>query len=237
MVTHLRWLRCRVGERRCRRAGDHKRGFFVLSLNQPATIPGLGTVDDSDLVLFRPSSTGQTTAGVFEWYVAGLDVGLTTAAEDIDAIDLLSDGGLLVSTVGDVSAGDVQGADEDILRFTPTRMGRHTTGSWSFFFDGSDAALDTSSGEDVNGIWMTPEQDRLHFGTVSEFAVDGLSGAGADLFACTPSSLGETTACVLAVLGRSRIRFDQQPRRCVRIGRTRESVDARRQSDNRDRWL
>ena len=42
---------------------------------------------------------------------------------------------------------------------------------------------------------MPPDQERLYLSTVSEFAVDGLSGAGADLFACVPFILGETAAC------------------------------------------
>ena len=72
------------------------------------------------------------------------------ASEDIDAVDISGDGGLLVSTVGDVSAGAVLGADEDILHFAPAQSGANTTGDWSLFFDGSDVALDTSSGEDVD---------------------------------------------------------------------------------------
>ena len=43
------------------------------------------------------------------------------------------------------------GADEDILRFAPTLLGANTTGTWSFYFDGSDEALDTTNGEDVDG--------------------------------------------------------------------------------------
>ena len=107
-------------------------GALVLSLNQPATIPALGKVADADLLLFRPSSTGPMTTGSFEWYLDGSDVGLTTAAEDIDAVQLLSSGELLISTAGAVSVRSVQGADEDILRFAPTQLGANT--DWQLEF-------------------------------------------------------------------------------------------------------
>ena len=76
---------------------------------------------------------------------------------------------------------------------------RTQTGNWSFFFDGSDVALNTSNGEDINGIWLLPSQDRLFLSTVSQFTVNGLSGTGNDLFACAPSVLGETTACAFSM--------------------------------------
>src|SRR5262249_5657243 len=70
-------------------------GDLLLSFNAARTIPGLvggpggsTTVDDSDIVRFTPSSLGATTSGVFTFYFDGSDVGLTTDAEDVDAIAL-----------------------------------------------------------------------------------------------------------------------------------------------------
>jgi len=63
-------------------------GKLVMSFTQPAGVPGIvGTVDDSDLVKFNATSLGATTAGTFQRYFDGSDVGLTTDAEDIDALD------------------------------------------------------------------------------------------------------------------------------------------------------
>ena len=47
-------------------------------------------------------------------------------------------------------------ADEISCVSHSTLLGANTTGSWSFYFDGSDEALDTTNGEDVDGIWMMP---------------------------------------------------------------------------------
>ncbi|MBP6787961.1 MAG: S8 family serine peptidase, partial [Candidatus Promineofilum sp.] len=70
-------------------------GSLLISLDGPAnSLPGLMgiKIDDSDIVRYAPST------GLYGWYFDGSDVGLTTAAEDIDAIALLPDGRLLLST-------------------------------------------------------------------------------------------------------------------------------------------
>ncbi|MEZ4715666.1 MAG: hypothetical protein R2851_06205 [Caldilineaceae bacterium] len=48
---------------------------------------------------------GQNTAGRFGLYFEGSDVGLAHDAEDIDALQLLPDGDLVISTIGTVFAG------------------------------------------------------------------------------------------------------------------------------------
>ncbi|MEZ4683888.1 MAG: hypothetical protein R2932_57730 [Caldilineaceae bacterium] len=55
---------------------------LLLSFNSDSTVPGLGTVDESDVVRFVPTSLGTTTLGSFEWYFDGSDVELTTSGED-----------------------------------------------------------------------------------------------------------------------------------------------------------
>ena len=75
-------------------------GSFLLSFDAPVSLTGLGTVDDSDIVRFVPTSTGSTTAGTFEWYFDGSDVGLSTNDEDIDGIGFTADGKLVISTLG-----------------------------------------------------------------------------------------------------------------------------------------
>ena len=114
------------------------------------------------------------TTGSFEWSLDGSDVGLTTAAEDIDAVQLLSGGDLFVSTAGAVSTPSVQGADKDILRFAQTQLGANGAGNWSFFFDGSDVALNTfPTAKTSTEYEVLPSQDQLFLSTVSQFTVDG----------------------------------------------------------------
>ncbi len=169
-------------------------GTLLLSLDAPLTLAGPGLVDDSDVLLFTPTSLGPTTAGSFAIYIDGSDVGLTTAAEDVDAIGLLGNGDLLISVGGKAAVNGLTALDEDLLRLSPSQTGANTQGSWTLYFDGSDVGL-TRSTEDVTGVIVDPATGRLYLTTLGNFAVPGLSGRRGDVFTCTPSALGATTHC------------------------------------------
>jgi hypothetical protein len=169
-------------------------GDILMSFDAAVSISGLGTVDDSDIVRFTPTSTGSTTAGTFAWYFDGSDVGLDTNNEDIDAIGFAPDGRLLLSFVGGFSVTGASGTDEDLAAFTATSLGSTTAGTWSLYFDGSDVGLNSSNAEDVNGVWVDSNND-LYLTTVGAFDVTGVSGDGSDVFRCVPGSLGSTTSC------------------------------------------
>ncbi|NNJ12715.1 right-handed parallel beta-helix repeat-containing protein, partial [Chloroflexales bacterium ZM16-3] len=173
-------------------------GSILFSFVVATVVPGLGVVDGSDIVRFVPTTLGTTTAGSFEWYFDGSDVGLTRVAERIDTIGTLPDGRLLISTTGSFSVPGVSGSDEDLVAFTPTSLGANTAGSWSLYFDGSDVGLSSAS-EDVNGVWVNPATGAIYLTTLGSFSVSGLSGDGSDIFVCTPSSLGSTTACAFSM--------------------------------------
>ncbi len=108
-------------------------GRYLLSFSEPTSVPGLaGTVDDSDIVRYDPMLND------FVFAFDGSDMGLTTSDEDIDGIDVSTDGRLLFSLVGSYSIpGPISGGGEDILKFEHTRFGRITQGSWQMFIDGS----------------------------------------------------------------------------------------------------
>lgn len=167
---------------------------ILLSFDTDGSIPGVsGTVTETDIVRFDATSLGANTAGAFSLYFDGDDVGLTTSGEDIDALELLSDGRILISTLNAVDVPNLSGeADEDVLAFTPTTLGSSTSGTWAFYFDGSDVSL--TSGEDVDGFAVA-SNGRLYLSDVGAFAVPGLSGANEDVFTCTPGTLGPTTTC------------------------------------------
>ena len=174
-------------------------GSILLSFVAPTTIPDVGSVDDSDIVRFVPTSLGTATAGAFERYFDGSDVGLTTSGEDVDALTLLADGRIVISTVGSFGVPGISGADEDLVAFTPTSLGAATGGTWERYFDGSDVNLNTASSEDVNGAWIDGLSGDVYLTTVGVFSVTGASGSGADIMVCTPSSLGSSTACGFAM--------------------------------------
>ena len=171
-------------------------GSILISIDSSTyTISGFGTIEDRDIVKFIPTSLGLNTAGSFAWYFDGSDVGLTSSGEDIDAIDFAPDGRLLVSTRGSFSVPGASGLDEDLAAFSPTSLGQNTAGTWAFYFDGSDVGLNTDSSEDVNAVWVDGPTGEIYLSTLGSFHASGLSGLGADLFICTPSSLGATTNC------------------------------------------
>ncbi len=143
------------------------------------TVPGVGTVDDSDVVEFD--------AGSFSLYLDGSDVGLSAPTEDIDAIEQVDAETLLVSTIGSPTVPDVTGADdEDLLAFTSTSLGSDTAGSWALHSDGSAIGLGDSGEEDLDAA-ATGEDGALLFSTVGSFAVTGVTGADEDVFTFTPS--------------------------------------------------
>lgn len=174
-------------------------GTILLSIAGSATIPNVGSITDADIVRFTPTSLGLTTAGTYSWHLDGSDVGLTTTGEDIDAIDQLDDGRIVISTLDNVSVTGVSGVDEDLLVLTATSLGATTAGTWALYFDGSDVGLADTNNEDVNGVWIDPVTGHVYLSTLGTFAVAGVSGDGADIFRCIPGSLGTTTICTYSM--------------------------------------
>lgn len=169
-------------------------GSILMSFTgDDLTLGNLTDVDDEDIVRFVPTSIGKTTAGNFELYFDGSDVGLTTSGEDIDALAFRSDGALIISTAGSYSVPDVSGNDEDLLAFTPTSLGTTTQGTWALYFDGSDVGLNSSS-EDINGADID-SAGNIYLTTAGAFSIQGVSGDGNDIFRCVPGSTGSTTRC------------------------------------------
>ena len=171
---------------------------LLISTSSPVKLPGLGKVDDSDILRFVPTSLGEDTSGTFEWYFDGSDVGLTKGGEDIDGLTVLEDGRLLISTTGNAYVKGVVAKDEDMIIFTPTTLGANTSGSWELAFDGSDIGLKKGS-EDINGISGDVSNGELFFTTFGYFQAQDVGGNGADIVLCTPDSLGENTACQLEI--------------------------------------
>jgi hypothetical protein len=166
---------------------------ILMSFPTAGTIPDVGSVDDSDIVKFNATSLGQTTAGTFSLLFDGSDVGLSTNDEDIDAIELLPDLSLLVSTSGPAGVSGTSAQDEDLLRFVPTSLGTATAGTWSMFFDGSDVGLATSDSEDVDAL-AVDGAGLIYLSTVGNFSVPGRSGADEDVFVFKPATLGSATS-------------------------------------------
>ncbi len=170
-------------------------GSLLFSFITGTSTPGLGNVDDSDIVRFVPTALGPTTAGRFEMYFDGSDVAFTKDGEDIDALSVRRDGVLIVSTTGDYSVPNLAGNDKDLLAFTPSRLGANTAGTWSLYLKGADVGLEDGNDEDISSLWLdeqTPNTVGLYLSTLDEFEVNQLTGDNNDLIVC---QIGTAAPC------------------------------------------
>jgi len=172
-------------------------GTLLFTLRSKFTIPGLGEVDDSDVVSY---TAGTADCGTFGIRLRGADVGLTKGAEDIDGLDLAADGSLLISTIGTAkvpsSDGELVIKDRDLIKLD------EATGLWSLYFDGDDVGL-TNSREDIRSVWEDPNLDaqnnrQLYLTLSGNFSVSSINeddGDKNDLEGCTLLQSGEETQC------------------------------------------
>ncbi len=63
-------------------------GSLLLSFSSGATLPGLGPVEDEDIVRFDPDPTNPVTAGTFSLFFEGDAEGLSGSSLDLDAISV-----------------------------------------------------------------------------------------------------------------------------------------------------
>ena len=166
---------------------------LLLSFAGPESVPGIAeTVWDSDIVAFAASSLGEETAGTFSLYFDGSDVGLEDWV-DVDGLERLPDGRLLVSTCKSFSVPGVTGEDEDIIAFTVTSLGADTAGSWEMYFDGSDIGLDGRNG-DVDGL-AVDEAGEMYMSTIGKVYLADVISEDEDVFVCKDATLGWDAAC------------------------------------------
>jgi len=169
-------------------------GRLVISTTSRATVPGL-TAEDEDLLIFSPAVTqqssglGKRTAGTWSLLFDGSDVGLSSDNEDIDAVAILQDGRIVISTLSGGSVPGPGGADisfrgEDLLALTPAvdGLGPTTRGAWTRYFDGSSAGLANSS-ERIDALDIDAraiDAALLHLSTSGSFSVSSASGKDED---------------------------------------------------------
>ncbi len=162
--------------------------YMSFRRNGGTNVPGIGLVDDEDIVRYE--------AGAWSLYFDGAAVGLADSnGEDVDGFELLANGDILVSTVGNARVSGLGGThrDEDLLRCQPAASPVSNC-SWSRYFDGSDVALNNSGGEDIDGVSVSPDGS-IRLSTLGAFNVAGLSGNDEDVFVCNSPTSGASTAC------------------------------------------
>jgi hypothetical protein len=164
----------------------------VLYSTRATTTIGSLTFEAGDIVHLDPVTN--LTAMYFDCS----DV--ISGAANVDAFCLRSDGTILMSFEDTLSIPGLTGGpngttveDEDVVKFTPTSLGDTTSGSFSFYFDGSDVALNVQ-GEDIDAL-AVDNSGNLLVSFLGPWDVGGgLTGQDEDVLKFTATSLGATTA-------------------------------------------
>ena len=134
-------------------------GRVLISTTGNPVVAGVTGAKDEDVLSFTSTALGNNTSGTWEMYFDGSDVGLAeTSAEDIDALDVTSNGKLYLSTSGDFSVTGVSGADEDVFICTLTSVGNVTACNYSpsLYFDGSTWNLSANDVDAFNFLSTGP---------------------------------------------------------------------------------
>lgn len=121
--------------------------LHYMSFDEPVNVPGLGKVDDSDIVVYRANWLGNTWLMHFD----GSTHGLTTAGEKLDAFVIASNEDIFLSTHGAFtvpvqSIVEQNGNDEDILGLIKGHS------AFSYLFDGNEIGI--APGNDLNNYAM-----------------------------------------------------------------------------------
>jgi hypothetical protein len=197
---------------------------FVLSFTEPGELPGVGPVDDSDLVLFTAERLGETTTGTFSPYFDGSDISLTDPGEDIDAVEVVQnlDPGsgagsgvdLYFSLDGAFATADgTSGQNEDIVVCRGSTTGPDSAcTATEIALDGSDVGLD---GNDENldafsfdgvGPGIGDEKFSSYYSTIGDFAVPARArGESSDTLECFHPGAEPAVTNPLADCGRSSV--------------------------------
>jgi hypothetical protein len=170
-------------------------GTLLLSLDAEQRVGDLGKVDDSDILLFTPISFGSDTSGTLDLYFDGSDVGLTTNAEDINALSKSPEGHLIIGTNGKAGVPGLSATKRNLTRFVPAAngLGVNTSGTWSLYLNGSGIGLTTNSELITNA--SLAEHGRLLLNTKGAFTVGDISGGAADVFECRLATGGANSNC------------------------------------------
>lgn len=175
-----------------------------FTVDQEHLLPGLvGTVRDEDILLFEAQCLGEETRGTFRLYFDGSDVGLDKGGNDIDALDLLDDGSLVVSFRSSVRLDGQSYSSTDLVRFRPTELGHRTRGVWSLF---REVRHSEANAENINALAF-PNREAVFVSSNEAFAATNELRYPADVWEVRPQS--GTEAANPETLSALLVRFDQ----------------------------
>ncbi len=177
-------------------------GSLLVSTGGNYSVKSYGitfTGGGEDILHFSPTAYGARTAGTWDPFFKGSKVGLSGAAGNVDALALLPDGSLLLSTAGNVSVAGVTTGDTDLLAFRPRLLGQQTSGTWSLYFKGSRVGLTDPTSHRIDALFVGPPaatggKPTLFLSTFGSGVAGGVSRTGVDVVPFLPTALGQVTA-------------------------------------------
>jgi len=128
---------------------------ILISTTGNPSVPGVSGKDE-DILIFTPAVLdlyGNILSGTWGMYFDGSDVGLAdTSTEDVDALDVASNGNIYLSTLGDFAVPGLSGADEDVFVCVPNSIGDTTSCNYlpTLYFDGSAWGLASNDVDAIN---------------------------------------------------------------------------------------
>jgi hypothetical protein len=134
-------------------------GRLLISSTGNPVVPGVTGGRDEDVLAFTPTTLGDVTSGTWSMYFDGSDVGLSESSnEDVDALDVIANGNIYLSTLGDFAVAGLSGADEDVFVCIPTSIGDVTACTYSsgLYFDGSTWGLAANDVDAFNFLALGP---------------------------------------------------------------------------------
>src|SRR5215213_4188263 len=118
---------------------------LYISLANSQTIGSVAAADE-DILKFDGSN--------WSLFFDGSDVGV--GSPDLFAFSIVDADTLLLSFNSAVTVNGIAATPQDILRFDATSLGSTTSGTWSMYFDGSDAGLEDATTEKIDSLSLLP---------------------------------------------------------------------------------
>lgn len=111
-------------------------GRILISTTGRTSVPGIKGAQNEDIIVFTPTSLGTNTAGSWELYFDGSDLGLRTV---INGLTIDQDGNIYLSVDSTTTIGNLVYENEDVFVCSPISLGENTACSFSpeIYFDGS----------------------------------------------------------------------------------------------------
>ncbi len=163
---------------------------LLLSSTSAVVIDGV-KYGDEDILAHDPAT------GDWSLYFDGSDVGL--ASTDIDALAVLDDGSLLLSTDRTAAVpglGSV--AENDIVRFIPSQLGPDTSGVFEWYLDGSDVGLKGGRG-DIDGLALAADGSLL-ISLAGNATINGQAYKDEDILRLALTATGANSAGELSLV-------------------------------------